>query len=251
MAAGLNTQQTDKEFFSQTDFSQILGVFDVLERTLVWVKDVDSRVMFANDFFIYQYGAKSLEQLIGKNDFDFLPPEMARKFIEDDQKVLSGIPVRERLELNIQRSGEIAWFETSKFPLKSRNGKVIGTYGLSRRRDKVSIPLAAVSQLEASLDYIRSNYASDIEISELARVSFVSVSTLERRFRKYLNRSPKQFINEIRLEQGRRLLRDTNEPIASIAASIGFPDPSYFARLYSRWYGCSPTEFRHQLTQNT
>jgi len=247
MTADKVLHQTEKTFFSQTDFNQILGAFDILERTLVWVKDIDSRIMFANSFFIYQYGASSLDQLIGKNDYDFLPPDMARKFIADDKKVLSGVPVRERLELNIQRSGEIAWFETSKYPLKSTDGKVIGTYGLSRRRDKVSIPLAAVQQLEVSLDYIRTNYASDIEISELARVSFVSISTLERRFRKYLNRSPKQFINEIRLEQGRRLLRDTNEPIASIAASIGFPDPSYFARLYSRWYGCSPTDFRHQL----
>ncbi|MEQ9022901.1 MAG: PAS domain-containing protein [Pseudomonadales bacterium] len=166
MAADLTAQQTEKDFFDQTDFNQILGVFDVLERTLVWVKNVDSRIMFANNFFIYQYGANSLEQLIGKNDYDFLPPEMARKFIDDDKKVLSGTPVRERLELNIQRSGEIAWFETSKFPLKSTSGKIIGTYGLSRRRDKVNIPLAAVSQLEASLDYIRSNYASS-EISML------------------------------------------------------------------------------------
>nr|WP_243748645.1 AraC family transcriptional regulator [Pseudomaricurvus alcaniphilus] len=237
-------QQMADYFFSQTNIHQLLHTFDMLPHTLIWIKDRASRIMFANRCFLHQYGVSGLADLIGKCDTDFSPRAIARQFIEDDCKVLAGKQVEERLELNILRTGEICWFLTSKHPLLADSGDIIGTYGLSRRLEKSSISLAAVRQLELSIDYIRSHFCEEIEIAALARVSCLSVSALERRFKKYLHKSPKQFVNEIRLEHARRLLADGSEPIADIAMASGFADPSYFTRLFSRYFGCPPTHYR-------
>jgi len=242
--AGIRKMVAD--FFSEFDAIPLLNTFNMLEQTLVWIKDSESRIMFANTVFIHQYGASSLDALIGKCDYDFSPMNIAQHFIDDDRNVLKGREIRNRLELNIQRSGEIAWFETNKFPLISTHGKVIGTYGMSRRRDRPGIPLTAVEQLEASIDYIRTNFGNSIPIEKLAEISCISVSALERRFKKYLHKTPNQFINEFRLQQASWMLRESNQSIASIAAAVGFTDPSYFTRTFSRLYHCSPKMFRQQ-----
>lgn len=237
-------QKMVEDFFSKFDAMPLLNTFNMLEHTLVWIKDAESRIMFANTVFIHQYGANSLDQLIGKCDYDVSPIHIAKNFIDDDRNVLRGRAIRNRLELNVQRSGEIAWFETNKFPLTSANGRIIGTYGMSRRRDRQEISLAAVEQLETPIDYIRANYGKDIPIEKLAAISCISVSALERRFKKYLHKSPRQFINEFRLQQACCLLRETSQSIASIATAVGFTDPSYFTRTFSRLYHCTPKSFR-------
>lgn len=242
-------QQISDSFFARTSVRALLHTFDMLPDTLVWVKDSAGRVMFGNSCFVHQFGASRLEELIGKNDYDFSPPVMAKQFIDDDRQVLRGQRVQERLELNILRTGEICWFITNKYPLKADDGEIIGTYGMTRRIEKANIPLTAVQQLEASIDYIRGRLGKTIEIVELARASCVSVSVLERRFKKYLHKSPKQFINETRLEYARRLLLDTDDSVANIANACGFADPSYFTRLYTRQFGCSPTVFRRQRAE--
>lgn len=250
MESGADAHPVADRFFSQINMQQLLHTFDMLAHTLVWIKDRESRIMFANRHFQLQHGASSRADIIGKNDYDFSPAVIARQFIEDDRRVLRGKTVHERLELNILRSGEICWFLTSKYPLKRDDGEIIGSYGLSRRQEKASISLAAAQQLEVTIDHIRSHFHEEIEIAELARVSCVSVSALERRFKKYLHRSPRQFINETRLEHARRLLVDGNDSIANIAAAAGFTDPSYFTRLFSRYFDLTPTEFRRQLAED-
>lgn len=226
------------------DSRQLLQLFEMLEQTMVWIKDSQSRLMYINQYFVHQLGFNDREQLLGKNDYEFAPYTIARQFVSDDQTVLQGREVKNRLELNLLRSGEIGWFETSKFPLLDRDNHIVGTYGMSRRRASSSIPLGTVEQLENAFAYVRGHFTEDITVVELADYCCISVSALERRFRKYLRKSPKQLINEVRLEYGSHLLRTSNDTVANIAAASGFSDPNYFTRLFTRLYGCSPSEFR-------
>lgn len=234
----------NKHFFQHIDVQQLLQVFDRLEHTLVWLKDLDSRIMFANRFFLQQYGFESLSSVLGKSDSELTPAAIARQFLEDDQKVISGSEIRDRLELNIMRSGEIGWYETSKFPLFSTSGTIVGSYGFSRHRDASSIPLVALTQLEASVDYVRNHYHLDIDVQTLAEISCVSISALERRFKKYLHKTPKQFISDVRMENARRLLQQNRETIVEISQRCGYDDPNYFARVFKRYYGVAPSQYR-------
>jgi AraC-like DNA-binding protein len=58
--------------------------------------------------------------------------------------------------------------------------------------------------------------------------------------------SPMQYVQHLRLEEAKRLLRSTDLPIAEIAEQVGFADALYFSRLIHRESGVSPSLFRQR-----
>ena len=141
-------------------------------------------------------------------------------------------------------SGEICWFTTSKRPLRDAAGHVIGTYGMSRHMEKTAIALNVMSALKTPVSYIRHNYMHKISLSTLADISHLSISALERRFKKFLGKTPQQYITQVRLENARRMLVETTLPISVIAGETGFGDPSYFSHKFRQQYAELPSEFR-------
>jgi AraC family transcriptional regulator, dual regulator of chb operon len=67
---------------------------------------------------------------------------------------------------------------------------------------------------------------------------------LTRSINKYLNTTPSEFINNIRLLEAAKLLRNTTKPVSEIVFDTGFENPSYFNRLFKAKYGQSPGKYR-------
>ncbi|MEZ9821953.1 helix-turn-helix domain-containing protein [Shewanella sp. 10N.286.45.A1] len=225
---------------------QLVEAFDLMPDILFWVKDSDSRFIYANQYFLEHVGVQTLAQIYHCNDFDFSEPHIARQFINDDQKVMRGNRVNDRLEMNCLKGQEVAWFITSKRPIINDTGEVVGSYGISRHLQKTSLTLSSMDALKVPVAFIKENYMQPITLTELAQTAHLSISALERRFTKHLGQTPKQFINEVRLESARRLLIETNESIANIAQETGFNDHSYFSRQFQRLFGKSPSQFRRE-----
>ena len=238
------------KFINQFSVKQIIEMFDLMSDVLFWVKDENNCFVYANKYFLEHLGVTSLTQIIGLNDFDFSHAHMAKQYNVDDQKVMHGEVVNNRLEMNHTKSGDIAWFTTSKRPLFNEQGKPIGSYGVTRHLEKTSLALAGMDALKEPVDYVRKNYMQNICLKELAEITHLSISALERRFKKFLGKTPKQFINEVRLENARRLLIETNIAIATIANDTGFADHSYFSRQFQKLFDQSPSVFRKEHCSN-
>jgi AraC-like DNA-binding protein len=223
---------------------QIINVFDLMPDVLFWVKDIQGRIIYGNKLFLQHLGFTSLKQAFGYTDFDFSPFHIAIQFSNDDKKVIKGEEINERLEMNTTSDGQLAWFITSKRAFYDVNNEAIGSYGISRHLDKTSLVLAGRDALKLPVDYIKNNYMEEITLPQLADISCLSISALERRFKKHLNRTPKQFINQIRLENARKQLVETNLPIATIAYNVGFSDHSYFTKQYHLLFGNLPSSLR-------
>ena len=74
-----------------------------------------------------------VNDLIGKTDFDLHPPELAKKFFDDEQRVISsGKPEIDIEEFVVTISGRKKWLATSKLPLRNRQDKIIGIVGVCR-----------------------------------------------------------------------------------------------------------------------
>lgn len=219
-------------------------MFDLMPDILFWVKNKHGNFVYANANFVEHLGVKTLKQVIGLNDFDFSPEHLAKQFWVDDLKVLGGDSVTDRLELNHTIDGENAWFLTSKRALYDDKGAAIGTYGVSRHIEKTSMAISGMEAIKEPVDYIRANYMKDINMQQLADVAHLSISALERRFKKYLLKTPKQFINEFRLEKARKLLLESHLSIAVVASEVGFSDHSYFSKKFKSLFGQLPKEFR-------
>jgi AraC family transcriptional regulator, dual regulator of chb operon len=67
---------------------------------------------------------------------------------------------------------------------------------------------------------------------------------LTRSLKKYLNTTPSEFINNIRLLEAAKQLRNTTKPVSEIVFETGFENPSYFNRLFKAKYGQSPGKYR-------
>lgn len=230
---------------------QILHMFDLLPNMLFWIKNQHSQIIYANNKYVEHLGLHTLQQILGKSDLDFLPPHIGKQFISDDKSVMNGQVITDRLELNMLKTGDFAWFSTSKRPLFDQNNVIVGTYGFTQLMNKTSQVLSNIDAIKAPVEYVRENFHKDICVKELADTAFLSVSALERRFKKYLSKTPKQFINEIRLENARRMLIESKLPIVEIAYRCGFSEHSYFSRQFKALFGILPSTLRENLYKKT
>jgi phosphoserine phosphatase RsbU/P len=95
----------------------------------IFRKDLNERFTFANQRFCQTLG-RALEEIIGKTDFDFFPPELAAKYQQDDRRVMeSGVPF-ETIEEHVPPSGEKLYVNVSKTPLYDSEGRIIGLQGI-------------------------------------------------------------------------------------------------------------------------
>ncbi|HUF86241.1 MAG TPA: GlxA family transcriptional regulator [Thermohalobaculum sp.] len=76
--------------------------------------------------------------------------------------------------------------------------------------------------------------------SDLARSVNMSTRQLERLFRRYLNRSPKRYYMELRLEKARNLLLQTDMSVINVALACGFTSPSHFSKCYRAYFNRTP-----------
>lgn len=91
---------------------------------------------------------------------------------------------------------------------------------------------------------IYQNYGSKLTLAEIAASGHVSRSKCCQMFRRYLGQSPVDFLNEYRLRVSGHLLRNTDLRITEIALSCGFNHLSYFSKLFTERFGCTPKEYR-------
>mgnify|MGYP000867982725 FL=1 len=97
----------------------------------VWLKDTESRFLAVNSQFAKLFGVRSADDLVGKNDFDISPNELAEGYLADDRAVLASGLAKNVEEEIIDGNGLRLWFETYKSPVEL-DGKLLGTVGFTR-----------------------------------------------------------------------------------------------------------------------
>jgi L-rhamnose mutarotase/AraC-like DNA-binding protein len=92
--------------------------------------------------------------------------------------------------------------------------------------------------------YLEKHYHEKMYVSDIAKLFNFSERQINRIFRNETGLSIIQRVHQIRISKAKALLSRTNDKIISIAASIGYEDPSFFNRLFHRQVGCSPRRYR-------
>jgi two-component system, sensor histidine kinase and response regulator len=99
----------------------------------IYIKDGECRFVLANTAHLEIMGATTLEQVLGKTDFDVFPPELAARYCADEQEVVrTGHPLVDREEPVLDHRGQQRWVSTTKVPWRDSSGEVVGIIGLSR-----------------------------------------------------------------------------------------------------------------------
>lgn len=99
----------------------------------VYFKDKDSKFRWNSQEHARQVGVSSADELYGKSDFDFFPIEFAQAARDKELEIMrTGKPILNIPETLVRPDGRIEYFLASKYPLFSRDGEIIGTWGISK-----------------------------------------------------------------------------------------------------------------------
>ena len=95
-------------------------------------------------------------------------------------------------------------------------------------------------KLSSVIKMMEDNLEEPISPSALAAEVGISTRQLERLFRRYLNRSPKRYYTELRLQKARNLLLQTEMSVINVALACGFTSPSHFSKCYRLHFSTTP-----------
>lgn len=97
--------------------------------------------------------------------------------------------------------------------------------------------------------YIKQNYAKKITLQDVAEHVYLSASYFSKVFREKTGKTPGQYLTDIRVDAGKKLLRDPGVNIAEIPEVVGFESQSYFTRVFKKAVGRTPWRYRRQQQQ--
>lgn len=104
--------------------------------------------------------------------------------------------------------------------------------------------------LQKALLYLADNYTTDISLSELSANAFVSSSHLSYLFKYQLNRTFKQVLSQMRVERAKvSLQRPETVRVTDVSLEVGFGDLSHFEKIFKRYVGVSPREYRRNYLE--
>lgn len=111
-------------------------------------------------------------------------------------------------------------------------------------------PAEADRKLPALLARMRRDYKRPWRVEELAALAGLSVPHFYRRFRKATGATPLDWLRRERINEAKRQLSQSRDPIAAIAEQLGYGDQFYFSRDFKKLVGLSPRHYRSQEIAN-
>ncbi len=131
----------------------------------IFFKDRRSRFIAISQSCVRNFGGATAAEIIGRTDFDFFAAHHARRAYEDEQQIIrTGEPTLNQVEREIWHDGRITWSLTSKMPLRTLDGTIIGTFGVSR-------DITRRREMEAALEKAHKELVSASRVAGMAEVA--------------------------------------------------------------------------------
>jgi PAS domain S-box-containing protein len=239
------------DFFRRLDYPWHLGrLFDYLPDTYFYSKDSNGRFMMTNEAIAKMLGARNAAEMIGKSDHDYTPSDLADQYVAEDHRVMrSGTPVINQAWIASDSRGALKWCLSTKIPLFGDGGRVIGVAGTMQDVREARMSLKPYHEMESVMAEVFARYSEKIDVPALARLTHLSLSQFERRFKKLFQMTPQQFVLRVRIHAACRLLVSTRESAARIALQTGFYDQSYFIKQFQKQMGITPVAYRKKYSE--
>ena len=223
----------------------MLQLMDHLDEVQCWIKDREGHFLWVNQT-ILRWTASS--EMIGKTDYDFFPKEIADRFRADDERVLAGKPVINRLEPVVGPDHLTSWNVTTKLPIRNEQGEIVGTVGITHPKEEHSPSRISAGMLKV-MSYIREHFSEPIEKDALALLLDVPIDEVDAIFDKELKMSPHQYLRRVRVRLACRDLTDSHISYEEIASRYGFFDQGDFFAQFSAETGENPNVYRSHLKE--
>jgi PAS domain S-box-containing protein len=234
------------------DLHTVEALFDPLNDVAFFVKDNEGRYVAVNHTMVRRCGLRKKGDLIGKRALDVFPRPLAQTYTAQDQQVIrSGLPIKTHLELHVYPTRDRGWCLTNKTPLRDVGGRIIGLMGTSQDLGLPDDQHPVYRKVADIATHIREHYFEDICVTDLVEEAGLSLSRVERMFRRVFHCSPRQFLLAARLNAAMTLIETRRSTsIGRIADKCGYSDHSAFSRQFKAHTGMSPIEYRTQCIES-
>ena len=100
------------------------------------------------------------------------------------------------------------------------------------------------AKLKRAIEYMRTNYAKDIKLADIAAATGTSAKYFCRFFKKMTDKTPIEYLVDYRIERASKLLVSDKRSVTEISLACGFNDLSYFIKTFKHYKDVSPLKFR-------
>lgn len=114
----------------------------------------------------------------------------------------------------------------------------------------VTLTPSSIEKIEKAIAFIEEHYRGDISRDALAARLGISPNYLGKLFAEHTGRKMNDFITDLRINESRKLLRETDEQIIEIAYTVGFNNLRHFNRVFKEKVGVSPQNFRKSASKS-
>jgi len=223
------------------------ALFDCLPDLVFFIKNRHCQYVVVNQTLVARCGKRSKAELIGRRADELFPAPLGGSYRAQDEAVLrQGTAILNQLELHFYANGGRGWCLTNKLPLFGRDRRVVGLVGMSKDLRSANERGEDYTAVAEAVRYIRDNYGDALRVRELAARAGLSAYQFEQRIRKLFQLTAGQLIQKTRMEAAMRRLRETNDPVATIAQDCGYSDQSAFTRQFRQIVGLPPTDYRNR-----
>ncbi|MBK9385751.1 MAG: DNA-binding transcriptional regulator [Planctomycetes bacterium] len=219
------------------------GWEEVVAELCGWIKNLPRPIAIFTSHDI-----RGLEVLEACRRLDLAVPEQVSVLGVDDDEILCnlGEPPLSSINTNIERIG----YEAAALLDRMMNGEprphaplLVAPLGVTLRAstDTTAIDDEAVAR---ACRYIREHACEGIDVDQVVQQTGLSRRALERRFQRWLKRTPKSEIHRVQIQRVKDLLLHTTCKLAEIAAITGFQHVEYMSFLFKKKTGQTPGQYR-------
>jgi LacI family transcriptional regulator len=221
------------------------GWDDAQDRLARWIAGISKplAVMACND----DYGIRVLDAC--QRAEAAVPEEVAVLGVDDDQTLCAlATPPLSSVNLDLEGIGYAA---------AALLDRLIGGESPPQRitelaprgvvmRQSTDVLATTDAAVAAALRFMRANASSGISVGDVVRHVLVSRSSLERRFKAVLGRTPSVEIRRIQIQRAKELLAETTLTLAAVARRSGFESRNYFSEVFRKAVGMTPGKYRRR-----
>lgn len=190
------------------------------------------------------------------NVFEKLPqslvPVEARNLTLDFVNILRRIAVENQIQWEALETGELDFYEIivqaeSITDWHIQLKKLVNLYIQAVKANRSPQVYLAIQK---ALVYIQSNFTRELSQEEVAAHVGINKSYLSRVFPEYTGERFSDYLQRLRIERAKELLRFTNDHIYEIASQVGYWNPRYFSKIFQEAVGVTPADYRRDMNEN-
>jgi AraC family transcriptional regulator len=162
--------------------------------------------------------------------------------LNDDAKLRATI---ESIASEIE-SHDAGWREVIRSLVNQLTVYLLRAHINAQRSDEIELSRVGMvdRRLRRAIEFMSDNCGHELSLAEIASAAFLSEFHFSRLFKKITGMTPHAYLASLRIEKARRLLAETDLPIADVGAQVGYNSQSHFTKIFREATGMTPKAFR-------